>query len=99
MECQDCGRTYPTDGMASARQCDGCAAPEKPYAIRDAAFKEWWDENFDWPHQGNGLMEKHAQAAFNAGWKARKAAAYMTAAYGGDGLRIGTEPEDDWMKS
>jgi len=68
----------------------------EPYAVRDAAFEEWLAT---FPPLDNLATRITLQNAFEAGWKARKAAAYMTAAYGGDGLRIGTEPEDDWMKS
>ena len=53
--------------------------PEKPYAIRDAAFEEWLEEEHPchsvYDHETQGAYHSWLQLlqdTFNAGWKARK---------------------------
>ena len=72
MECYDCGRSYPTDQMASARQCDGCAAPEqstryeKAAKRRSDAFKQWLAGQ---SYRDTYNPTSSIQAAFEAGWR------------------------------
>lgn len=51
------------------------------YEKRDSDFKDWWAEKFDWEHCGLGILEKHVQEAFNAGWHARKVTDYTPQPY------------------